>query len=266
MELAVVGNISRDIAWQGTEKRGPFFGGAGLNIAVAIARCGKRPQLISVLGHQDVGLLREIDHLIDTTRVSTMPGDTCQFEMRYTEQGILKELSSRFGVAVFIDSYLQDIDFSPVHHHICCRAPLNAAATLERLVAARIPFSLDFIASSASQQMSNCNMWIEFAECICVNRQEFQMLQEIYDVAKVKKLVVTSGSGPVVVFHYGKEISRHVCSEQEFYDVTGAGDTFAGTFLACYVANREPLKTTISKSIIAAQMSLQGLGIWGTYY
>jgi sugar/nucleoside kinase (ribokinase family) len=262
MELAVIGNISRDILWYGTQKKGPTFGGAGLNIALAIAQRGRRPKLISVLCSQHESLLRDISPLIETSMVCVQPGEICQFEIWYSEQGSLERLSSHFGVSLFFDAYVQHLEFPPAHYHVCCRKPLDPGLLLSRLASQNRSFSLDFIASSAREQIARCGTWIDKAAYVFVNEQEFHILNALHDIQTIPMLLVTNGSHPVIVFRRGEEVARQRCANREFYDVTGAGDIFAGTFLVNYLIEGKPLEEAISASIAAAQQSLDTLGIW----
>jgi sugar/nucleoside kinase (ribokinase family) len=263
MELAVVGNISKDTLWYGTQKKGPTFGGAGLNIALAIAHAGKRPTLISVLGARDESLLREIGALIETGMACVLPGETCRFEIWYSEQGNLERLTSTFGVSLFFDTYLQQLELPPAHYHVCCRHPLDPDPLLARLVRQNSSsFSLDFIASSAREQIARCGPWLEQATYVFVNEQELHILETLSDLRTIPMLLVTNGSDPVIVFRHGEEVARQQCVQREFYDVTGAGDIFAGTFLVNHLIEKKPLEEAVSASIVAAQHSLDTLGIW----
>jgi sugar/nucleoside kinase (ribokinase family) len=48
--LVVIGNTSRDTVKYQTISRGPFFGGGGLNVAIAESSAGIFPKLVSVIG------------------------------------------------------------------------------------------------------------------------------------------------------------------------------------------------------------------------
>lgn len=261
INLTIIGNISRDSVWYGTMKRGSFFGGAGLNVACAVARYGLRPKIISVIGHHDAAWLHSLDRAIDTTDVHVVTGETCQFAIHYTEDGSFCRLSSHFGVAASIDAYLQDLHLAPGHYHLCCRHPLHPASILADLARRNVPFSLDFIVSSAADQMAQCQTWIGEASCVFVNVQELTILKQIHQIEKVKKLVVTAGSDPIIVLQHGKEVARKSCPHSPIYEVTGAGDVVTGTFLASHLMRQEPLEIALEKAVDAAQISLSHLGV-----
>jgi sugar/nucleoside kinase (ribokinase family) len=259
--ITVVGNISRDTAWYGTNKRASFFGGAGLNIAWSLAHHGQRPRLISVLGQADRFLLNELSQFVDTTYVHIFPGETCQFTFYYTNDGRLEHLVSSFGVALSLDAHIQRVPLTFGHHHICCRHPIHPEPLLRQLIQNQIPFSLDFILSSIAMQLESCKESITFATCVFVNGQEFAVLSQLYDITALKMLIITNGSGPIQVFCHGREVHRYICTPANAFEVTGAGDVFTGTFLASYFQKKHPIDIAIEQATAAAQVSLSHVGV-----
>lgn len=259
--ITVVGNISRDTAWYGTNKRASFFGGAGLNIAWSLAHHGQHPRLVSVLGQADRFLLDELAPFVDTTSVHILPGETCQFTFYYTSDGRLEHLVSYFGVAFSLDAHIQRVPLAVGHYHICCRHPIHPEPLLRRLIQNQIPFSLDFILSSIATQVESCKESIAFATCVFVNGQEFAVLSQLYDIAALKMLIITNGSGPIQVFCHGREVHRYTCTPASAFEVTGAGDVFTGTFLASYFQQKHSIDIAIEQAIVAAQVSLSQVGV-----
>jgi sugar/nucleoside kinase (ribokinase family) len=259
--LTIVGNISRDTAWYGTSKKGPFLGGAGLNVAWAIAQQGYRPRLISVLSLQDKMLLDKLHQSIDTTSIQLLAGETCQFTLYYSEHGHLHDLISSFGVALALDAYIQQIPLMPAHYHICCRLPLHPEFLLARLWQEELPFSLDFISSSITTQVTFCQEWIASASCVFVNHQEFAVLSRIYDVQRIAMLIVTNAHDPVRVMCHGKEIYQQECARFRVAEVTGAGDVFTGTFLAAHFLQKVSIRQAIAQAVYVARSSLDMLGV-----
>ena len=123
-------------------------------------------------------------------------------------------------------------------------------------------FSLDFMISSASQQIQQCKEWIKDAACVFVNQQEYEILKELYPLQQIRMLVVTDGNGPIRVHGSGVEIFGVPAPTHVVYEVTSAGDTLAGTFLVYYILQKDPLDVAMKKAIAAAQESLQGPGAW----
>lgn len=261
IDLAIVGNVSKDTVRYGENTKKPFWGGAGLNISVAAAQAGKKPKLISVIGNDGLNLLSLLKDLVDVSFIKIVEGSTCRFYIQYSKTGTVESIYSEFGVAKFINTYFQKLELCSAHYHICCRTPLEPNLIVPRLVTEKLPFSLDFIVSSASQQMLRAKDSFQYADYVFINRQEFEILQNILDINIIKKLIITAGSEPVIVLEFGNEVLCQPCSQKDFHDVTGAGDVFIGTFLA-YQLNGENLIFAISESINAAQKTLNSLGIW----
>lgn len=259
-DLIVVGNISQDIASYGGTSRRFFWGGAGLNISVTAAQFGKRPRLISVVGEEALNVLSQLKEHVDISLVKMLSGKTCRFEIQYSRDGTLQNINCNFGVASFLNQYFQTIDLPLSHYHVSCRQPLNPKKILQRIAEKAFPFSLDFILSSAQQQMAKAKKWIQHAKYVFVNFQEFEILQSFYDIRDIQTIVVTSDRHPIRVFKSGREVLRQSHPMKKFCDVTGAGDVFIGTFLASQLKG-EALYKSIEKAISIAQKSLDSLGI-----
>src|SRR5579871_3160743 len=234
MGLVVIGNISRDTVQYGNGPERTFFGGAGLNVAISAARAGLRPSLISTIGEHDVSLLAHLNKDIDTDWVSTVPDTTCHFHIHYDEDGVLQTIRSQFGAAEHLNSHVATLPVIKAHYHICCRAPLEPTSILSRLEEIQASYSLDFIISSIAGhlQVERVRPWLPSAQCVFVNRREYEVLASICDVRQLPRVVITAGRKPVVVLEYGTEVFRHECSFLRVHEVTGAGDVFAGTYLA----------------------------------
>lgn len=262
MDIGIVGNVSRDTVWLGDKKIGPFVGGAGFNVAIAVARSGIRPRLISTIGMDNRGLLNEIDQLVDTSSLAVLEGKTCAFEIRYSEEGTFKDIQCLFGVSKSLNEHVRNIALGQMHHHICCRKPLDPEPILARLYLKGCSFSLDFIVSSVVESVTRCQRWIPYAECVFVNSAEFAVLREHCDLNKIKLLVITAANKPVTIFRYGEQVCEYPCPPCEVYEVTGAGDTLAGTFLAQHLIKKQPLDVSIAKAVASAQSILGRPGVW----
>ena len=260
MHLSVIGNISIDTVAYGTRVCKPFYGGAGLNVAIAAARAGCRPRLISVVGKQSNDLLTRVSPYIDTEYVSIRDGQTCQFGIEYNEDGTLLNLNCDFGVSYELTNFLETIPLNEGFYHVCCRNPINPISIIERLQSNSLPFSLDFIASSVSEQAEYCRHSFGYADIVFVNRQEKIILDTIPESTEIKLLIVTAASEPVSIFQRGEQIMEVQCPVHQRSEVTGAGDVFAGTFLANYLARRSA-HASVVHAIAAAQQSLEEDGV-----
>ncbi len=259
--LIVIGNISRDFVFYEGHFRGSFWGGAGLNICIAAYYADLTPSIISAVGSDAIDLFSEIASSIDLSVTQVYDGKTCVFELYYDILGRLVDLKIDLGVATQINGLLENVKLKPAHYHVSCREPLKPYPILKRLYNKKLPFSLDFIISSAALQIPRLANWFAYADYIFVNEHELQILKDNYDINKIKQLIVTAGKNPVKIFDLGVEIANVECPLSEFVDVTGAGDAFLGAFLASQL-NGNDIISSAEKGVKIAQSSLDGFGVW----
>lgn len=260
-DLVIIGNISQDIASYGEIRTKPFWGGAGLNICLSATRTGRRPKLISVVGEDGSELLAQLEERIDTSLVKVLKGETSRFVMQYSEDGTLQSIDCYFGVARHLNLHFQSLELPYAHYHVCCRRPVSPKHILQRITPSGFPFSLDFILTSAAQEITQVVKWIQNVKYVFVNRQEFEILKNLTDIRKIDKLVITYGKGPVRVLEFGQEVLCQPCPVvEEFSDVTGAGDVFIGVFLASQLEG-DSLHDSINQAICTAQKSIGSSGI-----
>jgi sugar/nucleoside kinase (ribokinase family) len=259
-QLIVVGNLSKDtISYEGKAK-GASWGGAGLNISLAASLAGLRPKLISVIGEDGKSLLDHLVHWIDVETVQVIGEKSCQFYIKYHLDGTLIDIECRFESAIHLNDHFQTLQLLLSHYHICCRSPIKPKSILQSIVDSNLSFSVDFIFSSAAQQIANARKILPHARYVFVNLQEFNLLQKITNVTNLKKIIITSGSNPVRVLAFGKEVMNYPCGKREFLEVTGAGDVFIGTFLANQLQGRN-LYCSLDNAVTLARSSLDSFGI-----
>ncbi|MGK4584650.1 PfkB family carbohydrate kinase [Kitasatospora sp. HPMI-4] len=117
-------------------------------------------------------------------------------------------------------------------YHVCCRRPLDAAAVLDRLAERGAGFSVDFSLPSAEDMIRAVVPRLDRASTVFVNAAEYRLLQAITDATVLPEVVVTDGPRPAQVWTLGRRIARVAPPSRPPNEVSGAGDTPAGTFLA----------------------------------
>ncbi|MGI5292724.1 PfkB family carbohydrate kinase [Nonomuraea polychroma] len=233
--LGVIGNISIDTTRYPDGRRHVLIGGAALYIALAAARAGTTAHPIAVIGG-DLGCLRNRPwpRLLDLSHVATLAGPSCRFDITYDPDGRVIGLTTAYGAATALTAHvLATLDRSDCDRwHVCCRRPLDVREVLERLVMEGHPFSVDFHLASATEQITAAKTVLPHAEVVFVNAAEYRLLDDLVAVNELATVVISDGPGAVILLRHGRAISTEVPQGGPVAEVTGAGDTLAGSFLA----------------------------------
>ncbi|MEU7022776.1 carbohydrate kinase family protein [Streptomyces sp. NPDC046203] len=233
--LDVIGNVSRDVTRYPDHRGGTHLGGAALFVALAAARAGHVATPVCVLGRDLAHLpeTREFDGL-DWSGHEAAEGPSTAFDLRYDRHGELISVHTDYGAAERLtDHALAHVDQHPGDtYHVCCRRPLDAATVLDRLAEHGATFSIDFFLPSAKNMIRAVGPWLDRASTVFVNAAEHRLLQAVTDMAVLPEVVVTDGPRPAQVWALGRQVASVVPPPQSPIEVSGAGDTLAGTFLA----------------------------------
>lgn len=229
--IEVVGNVAMVDADYPSGHHYRFAGGAGLHFAQAASQAGATVILTSVLGRDMHWVLPRLrGYGILTDRVLLAEGISASFSLHYGENGAVSGIESRHGSAEQLTEHAL-AQTTLGHRHVCCRTPLDA----RRVLAATSPdasFSLDFFVSSASVQLAEAAPYLTRASVMFVNASELLQLQEVAALVDLQCLVATAGEGECRVYRHGIATATATPPAVQPVDVTGAGDTLAGTFLA----------------------------------
>ncbi|MCQ8773080.1 carbohydrate kinase family protein [Streptomyces telluris] len=125
-------------------------------------------------------------------------------------------------------------------YHLSCRRPLNAPAILHTLTASKGAFSLDFHLPSAAEYIEAATPWLDAAHTVFVNQAEYRILTQHATSSAIAELIVTDGPRPARLLTHGTERASCKPPATSPIDVTGAGDTLAGTYLAHRAAGTTP--------------------------
>jgi sugar/nucleoside kinase (ribokinase family) len=231
--LGVIGNISRDIAVYADGRRHELLGGAALHVARAASAAGLPAAPISVIGH-DLTWIRDDPRLtgLDLDAVRVTGTSSCVFRIAYTDDGTLDGIECQFGAACALTDHALTMTGRYTHHHVCCRRPLDVARVLHRLIAAELAFSVDFHLASAGQLIQAAAEALPHASVVFVNAAEFTTLAAHIEPSHLAAVIVTDGPGEVTLLQHGNTTATAQPPQTPAVEVTGAGDTLAGTFLA----------------------------------
>ncbi|TDC91966.1 carbohydrate kinase family protein [Actinomadura sp. 7K507] len=233
--LGVIGNISIDTARYPGRRTHRLLGGAALYVALAAARADLLARPVAIVG-DGLARLRSDPRLdgLDLRHVSTVRGLDCRFDLTYDRDGRVVSVHSDYGVAADLTSHaltaLEDAEVD--QWHVACRRPLDTIQILRRLLELARQFSVDFHLASADEQIAAAQAVIPFARMVFVNTAEQQFLARHIDLATLPAVVVSDGPHEAVLRRHGTQTATAVPPTISTREVTGAGDTLTGTFLA----------------------------------
>jgi ribokinase len=233
------------------ETIGQSMGGNGANTAYALARLGVPVRLLSVVGDDGFGdeLLSGLKSVgVDARGVSRARGATP------TTIALIKSDGDRLFLhkpGISLEAFPGPVEFTPWHtegvtyYHLANPFALpafraHAAETLRRARAAGLKTSLDAAWDSRGRWFEDLGPCLPHVDVLFVNEDEARMLTGLSDALAAGKalreagariVVVKLGAEGCVLFSNGDHF-RVPAFEAEVLDTTGAGDCFAGAYLA----------------------------------
>ncbi|MBG0568723.1 carbohydrate kinase family protein [Actinoplanes aureus] len=258
--LGVIGNISRDTAEHPGQHR-HLLGGAALYISLAAARAGVSAAPVSVIGNDLADALRLPQlTLLDLTAIAVADQPSCSFHLRYDRQGALIAVDAIYGAADQLTTHALEHLHRFEHVHVCCRRPLDPVPVLAALVERRQPFSVDFITASAADMITATAPYLRHARTVCTDIGEYAILTGAVPADHLRAVTVTDGPRPAVLYRHGEVAARTPVQPAVVIEVTGAGDTFTGTFLAATLQG-VPETLALSRATQAATRRIATAGI-----
>lgn len=230
---------------------GHSMGGNGANTSYALARLGIPVRLVSVVGDDNYG-----DEMLAGLRsagVDTRPVSRCYGASATTISLVRSDGNRLFlhkpGVNLF--ALAEPVELSPTllqgttRFHVANPFSLpafrsHAAETLRRARGAGLATSLDAAWDSQGRWLKDLGASLPYVDLLFVNEEECCMLTGLEDPREGAQALRKAGAGAVVVkrgpdgcmvLAEGEEFSAPAYSV-DVVDTTGAGDCFAGGFLA----------------------------------
>jgi len=241
------------------ETIGQSMGGNGANTSYALACLGITARLLALVGDDSfgeelIGGLRAAG--VDTRSVQRSHGATP------TTIALVRSDGSRLFLhkpGVSLQAFPEPLEFTPLLVHGMTRYHLanpfampafrsHAAETLRRARAAGLQTSLDAAWDSQGRWLQDLGPCLPNVDTLFVNEEEAQLLAGVENVAEAAKSLHRLGAGTVVV-KLGARGCIVVSTDGEFsvpafevdvLDTTGAGDCFAGGFIAALQRGLSP--------------------------
>ncbi|KPU63941.1 carbohydrate kinase [Thermococcus sp. EP1] len=272
MELVVLGHVAIDHVIFPNKKEIILPGGAATAVATSAALSGAKVGLVTKVGKDfPKEWLEKLEQIIDIRGVQILEGNTIHIYMIYHEDGSVDApvdmgVAQKMGETKIPEEYLNAKIF-----HISPIPPEEQLKAIKRLKGKRI--SLDFNPTYMEDYRTKKDLMMEIiskTEIIFPNEREALTITGERDIKKAieklhtwgaKIVVVTMGEKGVLLYNGESFMHFKALPIDEIIDPTGAGDAFAGGFLA-YYAKEKPIEECIKQGLLRAREVLKKKGSW----
>ena len=251
MKIACVGDVCVDIYTN--RENMMLVGGNSVNVAVAVKNCGVESSYIGNVGEDPAGKL-VVEELksrgVDVSHVTALPGETAWTEIllqnndrifQREDIGVLRQFQLTEDSMEFIATH-DLVHFSAFTNWPTAIREMPAYYGMVQHYARRfhqmgLPLTVDFSDMDEERLFSLLHGLVDIA---ILSRSELTLeeckdfAKKLFDRYQYGFIVVTRGKQGSLAYD-GTDYSYAFCGEVEVVDTLGAGDAFAGAFLACYV-------------------------------
>lgn len=273
LDLVVIGHVSIDHIRFPGKKEILLPGGAAAAVATSAALSGAKVGLVTKVGRDfPEEWLKKLSEILDIRGVRILEGRTIHIYMIYHEDGTVDApvdmgVAQRMGEIEIPEKYMSAEIF-----HIAPIPPEEQLKLVKRLKGKRI--SLDFNPTYMEDYKTKTELLkkiVKNAEIIFPNEREARVITKtdnIREAAKVlhewgaKIVVITRGEKGVSIYDGEKFAEFKALPIDKIVDPTGAGDAFAGGFLARYSKGRS-LEECVAQGLFRAREVLKKKGSWG---
>ncbi len=249
VDIVVAGKLAIDeLSYQG-KKYTPQLGGSAAHVALAAAAVGSRVAIVSTIGEDFPSAF--IDMLkqkgIDLSGLTKISGSSSRFWADFNVDGSMREYGLHFGVGnqLSLEKFSRLTKQTRVVH-MGILPPYLQKRLISRSSPKKVLMSMTTIFHQARKYREQILPNLPFLDMLFLNQEEAQILGGETRLPKaIKKLgkrvpivAATLGENGVMVFNRGEMMhvpGFHVNS----VDTTGAGDSFAGAFLATYLRTND---------------------------
>ena len=264
MDATIVGIVSVDSITVADAPAKDHLGGAALNVAVGYKVAGGNPSILSVIGTDLAEESRTLlSRYFEGSCIRQLAGRTCRFELDYDDIEAPPNIRSFAGVARGLSSHVLGLQSATSRLHICCTWPLAVGEVFDHLAKdGAMKATASFNLGSFKEQLSQLMPFLDRVQYIFMNEVEFTLLQEMVRLSLIAPtIVVTMGSLGSRAIRSGQVIHEQpAVPSAKLQDSTGAGDVYAGTFLAS-IERGLPLSEAMRQASVVAAASLRQFGV-----
>lgn len=272
MDLVVLGHVAIDHVIFPDKREIILPGGAATAVATSAALSGAKVGLVTKVGKDfPKEWLNRLSEILDIKGVHILEGNTIHIYMIYHEDGSVDApvdmgVAQKMGETEIPEEYLNAKIF-----HISPIPPEEQLKVINRLKGKRI--SLDFNPTYMEDYKTKKDLMKEIisrTEIIFPNEREARTITGEKDLKKAAKIlyewganltIITLGEKGALLYNGEKFMEFEALPINEIVDPTGAGDAFAGGFLAHY-AKEKPIEKCIKQGLLRAREVLKKKGSW----
>jgi len=270
VELVVLGHVSIDTIVFPDGKKIEMPGGAAAAVATSAALAGARVGLVTKVGEDfPREWLERLARYVDVKGVQILPGRTIHIWVIYREDGSVESpvemgVAERMGETPIPEDYLKAELF-----HIAPIPPEEQLKVMEKLEGRRV--SLDFNPTYYEDYRRNPDLLrklVSRSYAVFPNEREAELITGLKDARKAAEELYSWGTELVVITRGEKGVLIYDGDFHEFpalpvkvVDPTGAGDAFAGAFLAGLVKGKT-LEECARLGLERAREVLKKRGSW----
>jgi len=271
VELVVLGHVSIDTIVFPDGRRIEMPGGAAAAVATSAALAGAKVGLVTKVGEDfPKEWLERLAQYVDIRGVQILPGKTIHIWVIYGEDGSVESpvemgVAERMGETPIPEDYLKAKIF-----HVAPIPPEEQLKVLKRLEGKRV--SLDFNPTYYGDYRRKPNLvkeLVSMSYAVFPNEREAKLITGLDDVRKAAEELYSWGAELVVITRGERGVLIYNGDFHEFpalpvdgeIDPTGAGDAFAGGFLAGLVKGKA-LEECAGLGLQRAREVLKKRGSW----
>jgi len=271
VELVVLGHVSIDTIIFSDGRRIEMPGGAAAAVATSAALAGAKVGLVTKVGEDfPREWLEKLAQYVDIRGVQILPGKTIHIWVIYKPDGSVESpvemgVAERMGETPIPEEYMRAKLF-----HVAPIPPEEQLKAIKRLEGKKV--SLDFNPTYYGDYRRKPGLvreLVSMSHVVFPNEREAKLITDLDDVRKAAGELYSWGAELVVVTRGEKGVLIYDGDFHEFpalpvegeIDPTGAGDAFAGGFLAGLVKGKA-LEECARLGLERAKEVLKKRGSW----
>ncbi len=279
MSLVVVGSVAFDAIETPFGKTGKILGGAGTYIAIAASNFVEKTKVVSVVGEDfpKEYIQKLVDHSVDLEGLQVKEGEKTFFwsGKYHNDMNSRDTLITELNVLEHFDPILpasyQDCEYLMLGN----LSPIVQRQVIERLDNRPKLIVMDTMNFWMDIMLDELKKTISMVDVLTINDEEARQLSGEYSLVKAARAILAMGPKYLIIkkgehgaLLFDKEERVFFCPAlplEDVFDPTGAGDTFAGGFIAhlCRTDNTsfDNMKKAVVFGSALASLTVEKFGV-----